>query len=113
MKCLNVNPHHHEKRKMGGGELESIFQIPKGLTHGVLLPSAPEDRTGENGTKLQENRFQLSIRRNFLVVRWFNNETSYVDGWWSPSGSLQDISWRCSSSGSPALSRKADGLDIF
>uniref|UniRef100_A0A670JXN6 Synaptonemal complex central element protein 3 n=1 Tax=Podarcis muralis TaxID=64176 RepID=A0A670JXN6_PODMU len=34
-----------------------------------MFSAAPEKRTRSNGSKLQERRFHLNIRKNFLTVR--------------------------------------------
>ena len=50
----------------------AMFKYLKGCHVGEgtgLFSRAPETRTRSNGFKVQETRFHLNIRKNFLMVR--------------------------------------------
>uniref|UniRef100_A0A670KF32 Reverse transcriptase domain-containing protein n=1 Tax=Podarcis muralis TaxID=64176 RepID=A0A670KF32_PODMU len=60
-----------EKRRLRG-DMIAMFKYIKGchVEEGErLFSAAPEKRTRSNGSKLQERRFHLNIRKNFLTVR--------------------------------------------
>uniref|UniRef100_A0A670KJT9 Reverse transcriptase domain-containing protein n=1 Tax=Podarcis muralis TaxID=64176 RepID=A0A670KJT9_PODMU len=60
-----------EKRRLRG-DMIAMFIYIKGchIEEGErLFSAAPEKRTRSNGSKLQERRFHLNIRKNFLTVR--------------------------------------------
>uniref|UniRef100_A0A670HQL2 Glycerophosphodiester phosphodiesterase domain containing 4 n=1 Tax=Podarcis muralis TaxID=64176 RepID=A0A670HQL2_PODMU len=60
-----------EKRRLRG-DMIAMFKYIKGchIEEGErLFSAAPEKRTRSNGSKLQERRFHLNIRKNFLTVR--------------------------------------------
>ena len=60
-----------EKRR-SRGDMIALFKYLKGChtEEGQdLFSILPECRTRNNGLKLQEARFQLNIRKNFLTVR--------------------------------------------
>ena len=60
-----------EKRRLRG-DMIAMFKYIKGchIEEGErLFSAAPEKRTRGNGFKLQERRFHLNIRKNFLTVR--------------------------------------------
>ena len=61
------------KRRLRGNMI-GMFKYLKGcpVEEGTdLFSRAPETRTRSNGFKLQEKRFHLNIRKNFLMVRAF------------------------------------------
>ncbi|CAI5793789.1 Uncharacterized protein PODLI_1B041303, partial [Podarcis lilfordi] len=58
-----------EKRRLRG-DMIAMFKYIKGchIEEGErLFSAAPEKRTRSNGSKLQERRFHLNIRKNFLT----------------------------------------------
>uniref|UniRef100_A0A670JAM0 Reverse transcriptase domain-containing protein n=1 Tax=Podarcis muralis TaxID=64176 RepID=A0A670JAM0_PODMU len=60
-----------EKRRLRG-DMIAMYKYIKGchIEEGErLFSAAPEKRTRSNGSKLQERRFHLNIRKNFLTVR--------------------------------------------
>ena len=60
-----------EKRRLRG-DMIALFKYLKGCQTEEgqdLFSILPECRTRNNGLKLQEARFQLDIRRDFLTVR--------------------------------------------
>ena len=69
-----------EKRRLKG-DMIALFKYLKGChsEEGQNPFSVnPECRTRNNGLKLQEARFQLSIRKNFLTVRAVRQSVSYT-----------------------------------
>ena len=59
------------KRRLRG-DMVAMFKYLKGfhVKEGTgLFSTAPDTRTRSNGFKLQEKRFHLNLRKNFLTVR--------------------------------------------
>uniref|UniRef100_A0A670HPH4 Gypsy retrotransposon integrase-like protein 1 n=1 Tax=Podarcis muralis TaxID=64176 RepID=A0A670HPH4_PODMU len=93
-----------EKRRLRG-DMIAMFKYIKGchIEEGErLFSAAPEKRTRSNGSKLQERRFHLNIRKNFLTVRavrqWNLLPRSVVESpfWRSLSRGLTAICQECS-----------------
>uniref|UniRef100_A0A670JFS2 Reverse transcriptase domain-containing protein n=1 Tax=Podarcis muralis TaxID=64176 RepID=A0A670JFS2_PODMU len=81
VKGLEMMPYEERLRELGmfslekrrlRGDMIAMFKYIKGchIEEGErLFSAAPEKRTRSNGSKLQERRFHLNIRKNFLTVR--------------------------------------------
>ncbi|XP_053261122.1 uncharacterized protein LOC128421867 [Podarcis raffonei] len=81
VKALETMPYEERLRELGmfslekrrlRGDMIAMFKYIKGchIEEGErLFSAAPEKRTRSNGSKLQERRFHLNIRKNFLTVR--------------------------------------------
>ncbi|XP_077772840.1 uncharacterized protein LOC114582471 [Podarcis muralis] len=81
VKGLETMPYEEQLRELGmfslekrrlRGDMIAMFKYIKGchIEEGErLFSAAPEKRTWSNGSKLQERRFHLNMRKNFLTVR--------------------------------------------